>query len=453
MSLLFRLFLVFGISIGLQHVGLAQNQSKKKADLEQRKKENLAKINEIQKVLSKTANQKEANLGQLKALTKKVEAKEQQIEIINEDLEELQSELFQIETIFVQLDTDYKRQKKEYGKMVYANAKTMNNVSALSYLFASDSFYKFFKRYNYVRQINRERERRAGEIQKVLVDIGKKRELLSAKRNQKSAVLDLKVTETQSLLAAKQQKESLTTKLTAKEGKLRAELEERKAAVKALESLVSKSIEKEIARSKREIPVKDVVVAEKKVITKTKKEAKTTEISINKKETAREEKESKETESIDTEKAAKVTMTASVAKLSGSFANNKNRLPWPVSGGFISAGFGSHPHEVLKAVTVPNDGIEIQVESGSTVRSVFDGTVMVVDNSIVGMGTVVAVQHGEYFTIYGKLNDVSVRPGQKVGVHDSLGQVMQGADGSSEIQFQIWKNTSRQNPEKWLRRR
>jgi murein hydrolase activator len=451
MPLPFRI-IVFIIALFLaNNTLLAQDiTAKKKADLEQRKKDNLVKINEIQKVLSKTANQKETNLGQLKALSKKVEAKEQQIELMNEDLQVVDSELNQIKQLYQKLDVDYTRQKKEYGKMVYANAKTMRNVSALSYLFAADSFEKFFKRYNYVRQINKERERRAKEIQKVLQDIAQKRELLNTKRNEKSNVLTSKIIESQNLLAVKEQKENLTKKLADKEDKLRLELEERKKSVKALESLVSKSIKNEIERSKRETPLAEVVVSEK--VNKAKKP----EPKAEKEETILSKevkKPSKELETIDVERSAKVSMTASVAKLSGSFASNKKRLPWPVNGGFISAGFGSHPHEVLKAVTVPNDGVEIQVEAGTTVRSVFDGTVMVVDNSIVGMGTVIAVQHGEYFTIYGKLNDVSVRPGQKVSVHDSLGRVMQGADGSSEIQFQIWKNTSRQNPELWLRNR
>ena len=143
-------------------------------------------------------------------------------------------------------------------------------------------------------------------------------------------------------------------------------------------------------------------------------------------------------------------MSNAEANVSTSFSASKARLPWPVRSGFISEPFGSHPHEVLKGITVPNDGIEIQTNAGEAVRSVFDGIVMVVDNSIIGMGSVVAIQHGDYFTIYGKLRNVSVSAGQKVQAKETIGTVMEGRDGTSEVQFQVWKNTNRQNPEKWL---
>jgi septal ring factor EnvC (AmiA/AmiB activator) len=126
-------------------------------------------------------------------------------------------------------------------------------------------------------------------------------------------------------------------------------------------------------------------------------------------------------------------------------------MPFPVPSGFISDHFGVHKHPVLKGVMVNNNGIDIQTSAGSPVHSVYDGVVATVQN-IPGINMVVAIQHGEYFTVYSKLANVSVSTGQKVKTGQRIGSVASDEDGTSEINFQVWKNTVHQNPESWLRR-
>ena len=62
----------------------------------------------------------------------------------------------------------------------------------------------------------------------------------------------------------------------------------------------------------------------------------------------------------------------------------------------------------------------------------------------------VAVQHGDYITVYANLSRVNVKTNQKVKAKDPLGEVYTDKDGVSELQFQIWKNYDRLNPEAWL---
>ena len=127
------------------------------------------------------------------------------------------------------------------------------------------------------------------------------------------------------------------------------------------------------------------------------------------------------------------------------------RLPWPVRG-FVSDHFGRKPHPVLKGVMVDNLGVDIQTGANEPVRAVYDGTVLDV-TEMPGMGNVVAVQHGDYMTVYAKMKSVSVQSGQKVKVRDPIGTVATNSEGTSELQFQIWKSTTRLNPELWLQRR
>jgi septal ring factor EnvC (AmiA/AmiB activator) len=66
------------------------------------------------------------------------------------------------------------------------------------------------------------------------------------------------------------------------------------------------------------------------------------------------------------------------------------------------------------------------------------------------MNNVVAIQHGTYFTVYAKLRTVQVRAGQRVKAREPIGTVATDKNGVSEMQFQIWKEFTKLNPESWL---
>ena len=57
------------------------------------------------------------------------------------------------------------------------------------------------------------------------------------------------------------------------------------------------------------------------------------------------------------------------------------------------------------------------------------------------------VRHGAFISVYGNLRSVSVSKGQHVSTGQTLGAV--GADNI--LQFRLYKETARLNPEAWLR--
>jgi murein DD-endopeptidase MepM/ murein hydrolase activator NlpD len=123
---------------------------------------------------------------------------------------------------------------------------------------------------------------------------------------------------------------------------------------------------------------------------------------------------------------------------------------WPVQNGFISSGFGKHEHPVLKRVYVDNLGVDISTKEGEKVRSVFDGTIGLV-GQVPGMeGQIIMVRHGEYFTVYSGLKNIMVSSGDKVKAKQVLGQIVKGEETGAVLQFQIWKNNKRMDPEDWL---
>jgi septal ring factor EnvC (AmiA/AmiB activator) len=269
----------------------------------------------------------------------------------------------------------------------------------------------------------------------------------------------------------------VVTVLTQQEKKLRTELERKKLSIRKLDNLIAGIVQREIQKSmERERRLRMAAQAKKLEVNKpalpkprleeglVKKYEKPSEVeerTESKIETAKTDKREPIKEKPAPVKEVEVAepvlekntyyMNADEAKLASSFAALRGRMPFPVPSGFISDHFGVHKHPILKGVMINNNGIDIQTSAGSAVHSVYDGVVQSVVN-IPGINMVVAIQHGDYFTVYSKLENVSVSMGQRVRTGQRIGSVASDEDGTSEINFQVWKNTVRQNPESWLKR-
>ena len=106
----------------------------------------------------------------------------------------------------------------------------------------------------------------------------------------------------------------------------------------------------------------------------------------------------------------------------------------------------------MRNVERNSPGIDIQTQPDEMGQCIFAGEVTAVA-SIPGFNRAVIIQHGEYRTVYAKLNKVLVKKGQKVKVGDKLGEIYTDNDGISELHFQLWKGGQKLNPESWLAKR
>ncbi len=374
---------------------------KSKAQLEKEKKENLQKIRDAEKILSETASQKKASLGQLSAISQQVEASEALIKSYSNEVALLDREISELNTLIQALETDLENLKKEYAAMIYAASKAHAGTNQLTFLFSAKTFNQFLRRYQYMKQYGEARKNQVEQIEKVTEALSGQKTSIAAIRIEKSLLLEQQVKQSQNLLVLKSKQDRVLQGLTQRESELRKELAERKEAVGRLDKLIADLVKKEIAAS------------------------------------------SKGTS--DT----KIALTPEAALLSSSFEGNKTRLLWPVNSGFVSSKFGTHPHPVLKGIMIDNQGVDIQTNQNETVRAVFDGLVKTVA-LVPGMNNVVIIQHGDYFTLYARLKKVDVRPGQKISAKETIGMVYTDKDGISELQFQIWKNNTKLDPQAWL---
>ena len=136
-------------------------------------------------------------------------------------------------------------------------------------------------------------------------------------------------------------------------------------------------------------------------------------------------------------------------RISSEFESLIGKHKWPVSSGFISNKFGEHAHPVIKSIKVKNDGIDIQTNKSSKVYSIYDGKVSTIA-FIPGMSNVVIINHGNYFTLYAKLKNLKIEKNQIIYTGDQIGDLITNSEGTTELQFQVWKNNVKLNPENWI---
>jgi septal ring factor EnvC (AmiA/AmiB activator) len=419
------LFLLF-FSLGTFH---AAAQTKNRKQLEERKGASLKKIEETNKILNQTREQKESNLTKLNLIKQKIKVQETLIQTINEEIEFFDLEIKESENIIVALDHDIAEMKQEYARMVVIAYKYSGTFDKMAYVFGADNFRQMVLRYQYFKQYSAIRTNQLLQIEAVTKTLERQRTALLKKRNEKAKLAGLKIKEANNLTLAKTQHDEVLKELSAKEIQLRDELEESKKSLLKLEKLIVDLIEEER---------KKAIAAEKKAAALA---------------AAAEKKATKNTAGSTKAKAASnkaiKDLNSNIA-LSSNFANNMGKLPWPVNKGRISQHFGKQPHPVLKGVYVENLGVDIVTVSGEPVKAVFAGKIMTVAQ-VPGMNYVVMIQHGEsFFTVYAKLKSVSVITGQQVQRNEILGEVYTDKSNTSEVQFQIWRNEQKLDPESWL---
>lgn len=390
------------IAVLLFLASFAAFAQKSKSQLQKEKQESLKKIEETERILAETGQQKKNSLGELAALNQRVRQQEALIRSIKNEIALLNSDINQKTEIISTLGEDLKHLKEEYAAMLFASQKASGKLNKLMFLFSSSSFDQLLMRLKYMEQYSVARKDQAEVITRVQSTLTAQVKETQDIKNEKSALLADQLKENHQLEGLKQKQGQLVKYLEKQEKKLKAELEETRKAVAKLDKLINDIIKEEMARAAREAA------------------------------------------------KGKATKTAEAAvAMSATFEGNKAKFNWPASG-FISQKFGRQNHPVLKRIILQNDGINIQTKQNEKVKAIFEGEVRAVA-FIPSIGNSVIISHGDYYTVYSGLKDVLVNKGQKVDTNQEIGQVLTNADGISELRFQIRRNTTPVDPELWLK--
>lgn len=424
---------------------------KSRAALEAEKKENLKRIEEVKKVLGATQKEKQTSLSQAKALQRQIENQEKKISLAQQDFhlisKEMEINLAQQDTLRKELEV----LQNEYAEILVQEAKNSGKLTKLGFLFSSTSLTELFMRYKYLQQYSENRKKKFEKMKSLTADLKKRQaELAQGKLRQEQVIKEV-TEDKKGLDNLKSKQEEIVKELTSKEKQLKVELKKQQDALRQLNSVISVAIAKERAARKAEEEAKKA--AERKRAEEAARLEEARRVAERNKakdapSTKTNEAPVKEAPKPNPEPVVSAPTRTEVATIaSGKFSAAKNRLSWPANG-FISSRFGVRDHAVLKGIKVDNHGIDIRTSAGAEVRAVFEGVVLDI-SQIPGLNYVVAVQHGDYYTVYANLASVAVKVNQKVSGREIIGTVAE-KDGVPEINFQVWHNFTKLNPELWL---
>lgn len=388
--------LVFAVVLAIASVSAsAQNtrtQENKKAKLEK-------EIEQINKQLKENTSRSNTALNELTLVRKKISNRNELIAESDKEIAEISARIaekqHEIEVLEGRLDT----LSMYYSKLVRNAYKNRDSKVWYMYILASDNVGQAFRRIGYLRDLSRQMNVQAEKIKATRNEIEEENAKLMAMRTEAQAVRNRRQIEVDALQKEETQSKGLVDRLKRDRRRYENDLASKKKQVEALR--------KEIERIIREA----------------------TQGSAKKGSTS---------------KAKPIDYT-----LDAEFSKNKGKLPWPADGPVVEK-YGQHYHPVYTNVKLPfNNGVTISVDKGTAAKAVFDGEV----SKIVvmpGYNMCVLVQHGNYFSFYCKLGKVNVKVGDKVKTGDTIGTV-DTLDGATQLHFEIWKGTTPQNPETWLR--
>jgi murein hydrolase activator len=135
---------------------------------------------------------------------------------------------------------------------------------------------------------------------------------------------------------------------------------------------------------------------------------------------------------------------------SGSVRLLRGGLPWPVAGGRVVQGFGSHRDQHYGTLTVSH-GLVLAAPSGSQVRAVASGRVAFAQ-FFKGYGNLVIVQHGaDLYSLYARLSSMLVRAGDRVGMSDPVGVLGPAEEGEGNLYLEMRAGRQAQDPMGWLK--
>ena len=445
--------------------------------LKKERKEIQERINETSKQLKETQKNEKASLKKLNVLNKNLNERRNLIKNFNTEINVLDRRINNLTNERIELEKQLEKLKGDYALLIRKTQTNMHSYSRLMFLLSANNFDQTLRRVRYLREFTDYKKEQVAQIENVKTQIALKTDSLDQNKGAKLEAIKAKQVEADKLKQNESEEKVMLAGLQQEEKRLSEQYRLHQRKKDQIDNKIQQVIEEEIRRaearrkaeetrrraeeeSRRKIEERKL--AEARAVEQRKKAEsqakKTTETTAQTKSSTTPKVEGTPTK-VEMPKTAEVRSSESVSAmareeklLTGNFANNQGRLPWPVERGFIRGHFGTQPHPELKYVTINNKGVYFRSPAGTNARAVFEGVVTRIF-SLPGNGNAVIVQHGEYRTLYANLSEVFVRSGDRVSARQSIGRIYTDDEsGQAELQFNVYSGSSMVNPESWLTR-
>ena len=395
------------LGIGLVILASTQMQAQKnQAQLEERRQALQKEIDQINNLVVKGRTEQKSILAQIEELDLKLKVRQDLIEVTNDQINWLTRQIANNEAEITRLRKELLKRKEDYAEMIVRSFKARNEKSKLMFVLSAENFQQAYHRLRYIKQYAEYQKEQADLIAKQTEDLQNKTRALLAQKEDKDKLIKAN-REAKRIIELDRE----TTAVLMAEIKRSLTTYEQQISQKQQES---NAIDREIANLIRLAREKSNTAAGKSTTSKT------------------------------------FALTPEDKALAASFAANNGKLPWPVEKGVVVLRFGKQAHPVVKTAIIDSQGVRIATPENENVRAVFQGEVYAIMAPKYG-NTTVMIKHGNYFTIYRNLTEISVKKGDKVSAKQTIGKVLKNkSNGESVLNFSVFKDTEPQNPANWI---
>jgi len=382
------------------------SQGKKQRELEQRRAELQREIQQITSLLFEGKKEQKSIFSIVEDLNFKIQKRQDIISITNQQANLLTREINSNQTKISKLRLKLKSLKEDYANMIVKSYKSRSDQSKLMFLLSSSNFQQAYKRLQYIKQYADYQQLQAELIKTETANVQALNIKLSKQKKDKQILLKENKAAKVNLDQELSQQELLMKDIKANLSQYSAQIKTKQRETNKIDKQIRKIIQAAIAASN-------------------KKAGKSPKLKV-------------------------FSLTPEQKILAANFTSNKGKLPWPVANGVVKLRYGNNRSPIDPSLTIKSNGVRIATSSSGQVRAVFEGIVQGIMTPKNGNNTVL-IRHGNYITVYKNLSKFYVKKGDKVITKQAIGEVLTNkASGESILSFGIFKDSSTQDPSKWI---
>ena len=350
----------------------------------------------IDRQLAENASKSSSMLADLNLIRKKVANRKELVSQSDRQIRKFNDDIYLTQLEINKINRRIETLTEHYSKLVLSAYKNRDARVWYMYMLASDDIGQAFRRFGYFRNLSSQMKDEAQKIRQAKADLEEEKDKLSQMKKDAEAVKAERVKELENLTADERKAANVVNQLKKNRRSYEKQLNAKRSEIRAL----NREIERMISATMKG----------------------------------------------GSSSSAKKTVVDE--KLAAEFVKNKGKLPWPVEGAVVGR-FGTHRHPVYNIVMPPNNGFDLAVSKGESAKAVFGGIVRQV-MVLPGYNQCVMVDHGDYYTLYCKLRNVTVKADDKVETGDVLGTV-DTINGQTQLHFELWQGKKPLDPEIWLK--
>ncbi len=421
-----------------------QAYEKQQRDLQQQ-------IRDTEKLISNNNSSLKSQNRDIQIRADEIRKRQALINSKHREIESLVAEEDSLKREISNLEKQHNATQKKYAAAMRHLYKWRSGYDELLFVVSAKDLLEGLRRVRYLRRYGEWRKSQAELLEQQRNATHEAKQLLELVRVDHEIILEDLDKERASLAQRQQEQETQIANLQKRNKELQTELDRDRKRMAEVEKTIQRMIEEEIrkaeearkkaeeeARRKEEAARKAREAKEKGTATASKGSTSGTSTSTSKS-TGTTTAPSRNT----THNSATVKKDDAFRRLSGSFAENRGRLPYPLDATFA---FVDHYNP-----SNGNSSIVLSTRVGAHACAIYEGVVQSCFRT--SEEWTIIVQHGNYRSVYMNLQNVFVRAGQKVSTRQQLGTLKTEPESNrAEIRFWIYQNATAVNPERWLKR-